>query len=84
MGRNDAEAEALVLWPLDVKSSLIEKVPDAGKDLEQKGKRASEDKMAGWHHRFKGRDLGQTLRDSGGQRSLVCYNPWGHKELDTT
>ena len=26
----------------------------------------------------------QTLGDSEGQRSLVCYSPWGHKELDTT
>ena len=24
------------------------------------------------------------LRDSEGQGSLVCYSPWGHKELDTT
>ena len=22
--------------------------------------------------------------DSGRQGSLACYNPWGHKELDTT
>ena len=22
------------------------------------------------------------LWNSGGQRSLVCYSPWGHKELD--
>ena len=21
----------------------------------------------------------QTLGDSGGQKSLVCYSPWGHK-----
>ena len=26
----------------------------------------------------------QTLGDSGGQRSLACYCPWGHKESDTT
>ena len=25
----------------------------------------------------------QTLRDSGGQRSLACCRPWGHKKLDT-
>ena len=25
----------------------------------------------------------QTLGDSGGKRSLVCYNPWGHRESDT-
>ena len=32
IGRTDAEAEAPVLWLLDVKSLLIEKDPDAGKD----------------------------------------------------
>ena len=31
-GRTDAEAEAPILWPLDVKSLLIRKDPDAGKD----------------------------------------------------
>ena len=31
-GRTDAEAEAPILWPLDVKSQLIGKDPDAGKD----------------------------------------------------
>ena len=32
IGRTDAEAEALILWPPDVKSQLIGKDPDAGKD----------------------------------------------------
>ena len=32
IGRIDAEAEALILWPLDMKSQLTGKVPDAGKD----------------------------------------------------
>ena len=32
IGRTDAEAEALILWPSDVKSRLIGKDPDAGKD----------------------------------------------------
>ena len=36
IGRNDAEAP--ILWPLDVKSQLIEKDPDAGKDWEQEEK----------------------------------------------
>ena len=42
-GRTDAEAESPILWPPDVKSWLIEKGPDAGKDwrLEEKG--AAED-----------------------------------------
>ena len=24
------------------------------------------------------------LEDSGGPQSLLCYSPWGHKELDMT
>ena len=36
--RTDAEAEALILWPLDVKSWLIRKDPDAGKDWRQEDK----------------------------------------------
>ena len=31
-GRTDAEVEAPILWPPDVKSQLIGKGPDAGKD----------------------------------------------------
>ena len=32
IGRTDAEGEAPILWPPDVKSQLIGKDPDAGKD----------------------------------------------------
>ena len=32
IGRADAEAETLVLWPADAKNELIGKDPDAGKD----------------------------------------------------
>ena len=32
IGRTDAETEAPILWPPDVKSQLIGKDPDAGKD----------------------------------------------------
>ena len=32
MGRTDAEHEVSILWLPDVKSQLIEKDPDAGKD----------------------------------------------------
>ena len=38
IGRTDAEAEAPILWPPDVKSCLIGKDPDAGKDLGQEEK----------------------------------------------
>ena len=43
IGRTDAEAEALILWPPDVKSLLIEKDPDAGKDWKEQEKREAED-----------------------------------------
>ena len=45
IGRVDAEAEALILWPLDVKSQLIGKDPDAGKDWGQEEKGEAGDKM---------------------------------------
>ena len=44
--RNDAEAETPVLWPPHVKSWLIGKDPDAGKDWGQE-KGMTEDEMAG-------------------------------------
>ena len=46
----DAEVEAPILWPLDVKSRLNVKDPDDGKDGGQEEKGMTEDKMAGWHH----------------------------------
>ena len=45
IGRTDAETEAPILWPPDVKSRLIGKDPDAGKDWRQKEKGAAEDEM---------------------------------------
>ena len=48
----------------------------------EKQKRASEDEMAGWHHRCNGHEFGQTLGDGEGQRGLVCCSPWGCKESD--
>ena len=46
IGRTDAEAEAPILWPPNVKSQLTGKDPDAGKDRKQKEKGVAEDKMA--------------------------------------
>ena len=37
-GRTDAEAEAPILWPPDMKNWLTGKDPDAGKDSKQKEK----------------------------------------------
>ena len=42
MGRTDAEAEAPILWPPDVKSQLIGKDPDVGKDRGQEEKGVTE------------------------------------------
>ena len=44
-GRIDAEAKSLTFWPPDVKSWLIGKDPDAGKEQKQKQKRGAEDEM---------------------------------------
>ena len=46
LGRTDTEAEAPILWPLEVKNSLIGKDPDAGKDLRWEEKGMIEDEMA--------------------------------------
>ena len=83
IGRTDAKAEAPILWPLDAKSQLIKKEPDAGKDWGQE-KGATEDKMVGWHHQLNGHEFEQTLGDSGGQESLACCSPRGPKESDMT
>ena len=52
IGRTDAGAETLILWPPDVKNWLIEKDPDAGKDWKQKKKGTTEDDMFGWYHQL--------------------------------
>ena len=49
-GRNDAKAEAPVLWPPHAKSWVTGKDSDAGKDWGQEEKGTTEDEMAVWHH----------------------------------
>ena len=53
-GRNDAKAETPVLWPPHVKSLLIGKDSDAGRDWGAGGEGKTEDEMAGWHHQLNG------------------------------
>ena len=84
IGRTDAEAKGPVLWPPDVKSQVIGKDPDAGKDWGQEQKGTTEDEMVELHHWLNGHEFEQVLGDSEGQRSLACCSPWGHKELETT
>ena len=59
-GRTDAESQTPILWPPDVKSRLIGKDPDAGKDWRQKEKGMTEDEMVGWHHQLNGHESEQT------------------------
>ena len=83
-GKNDAKAEAPVLWPSHVKSWLIGKDCDAGRDCGQEEKGTTEDEMAGWHHWLDGRESEWTPGDGDGQGGLASCDSWGRKESDTT
>ena len=79
IGRTDAESEAPMLWPPDVKNLLIRKDLDAMKDWRQAKKGMREDEMVGWHHQLNGLELEQALGNGKGQGSLECYSPWSAK-----
>ena len=83
-GRNDAKAEHPVLWPPHVKSWLIGKDSDAGRDWGQEEKGTTEDEMAGWHHWLNGCESEWTPAVGDGQGGLTCCDSWGHKESDRT
>ena len=83
-GRNDAKAESPVLWPPHVKSWLVGKDPDGGRDWGQEEKGMTEDEMAGWHHRLDGHEFEWTLGIGDGQGGLACWDSWGRTESDTT
>ena len=84
IGRTNAEAEAPILCPPDVKADSLEKTLMLGK-IEGRKRR-------GWQRMSLldditasvGREFEQTLGDNEKQRSLVCCSPWGHKESDMT
>ena len=84
IGRTDVEAETPVLWPPHVKSWLIGKDPDAGKDWRQEEKGMTEVEMVGWHHWLNGHEYESALGGSEGQGSLACCSPLNHKESYTT
>ena len=79
IGRTDAEAESLILWPPDVKSEFIGRYPDTGNDWRQEEKGTTEDEIVGWYHWLNGCEFEQTLEDSEGQGSLTCCNSWCHQ-----
>ena len=76
IGRTDAEAEAPVLWPPDVKR------PDAGKDWGQE-KGATEDEMVGWNHWLNGHEFELTLGDNESQEVWHAAAHGGRKDSDT-
>ena len=84
IGRTDAEAETLILWPPHAKSWLIGKDSDAGRDWGQEERGTTEDEMAGWHHRLNAHEFGWTPGFGDGQGGLVCCDSCGLKESDMT
>ena len=65
-GRTDAEVKAPMLWPPDVKSQLVGKDPDIGKDWRWEEKGMTEGEMVGWHHRLDGPEFEQAPADGEG------------------
>ena len=82
IGRNDAEAEPPILWPLDVNSRLTRKDLATGNDWGQEEKQTTEEKMIGWHHQLSEHVFERTQGNSEGQGSLACCGPWGPRESD--
>ena len=81
IGRAGVEAEAPIHWATCVKWWLIEKDTDPGERLKaKKKKKRSEEQRMSWLDSI--RDSMSKLRDSWGQRSLVCYSPWDNNESD--
>ena len=82
IGRPDAKAETPILWPPHVKSWLIGKDSDAGRNWEQEEKGITEDEMAGWHHRLNAHESEWTPGVGDWQGGLACCSSWGCKESD--
>ena len=79
IGRINTEAETPILWPPDVKSWLIGKDPNGGKDWRWEEKGTTENEMVGWHHQLNGREFEYTPGVSDGQGGLEYCDSWGCK-----
>ena len=92
IARTDAEAEAPIPWPPDVKSQLIGKRPrciwkkhlSSLERLRAGGEAGGRELDVGWHHWLDGCESEWTLGVGDGQGGLVCCDSWDHKESDTT
>ena len=67
-----------------LRSRLIWRDPDAGKDWGQDEEGTTEDEMVGWHHRLNGHEFGWTPGVGDRQEDLACCSSWGCKESDMT
>ena len=83
IGRTDAEAETLILWPPDVKSWVTGKDPDAGKEWRQEEEGMREDEMVGWHHGLNGHESGQ-VQEMVKDRETWRAGVHGFAESDTS
>ena len=84
IGRSNAEAEAPILWPPDVKSWFTGKDPDAGNDWGREEKRATKNEMVVWHHwlnEHESEQLREIVKDREAWSTAVLG---GHKESDVT
>ena len=66
------------------KTDSLEKTVMLGKDWGQEGKGATEDEMAGRHHRLDGPESGWVPRLGDGQGGLACCSLWGREKSDMT
>ena len=71
IGRTDAEVEAPIPWPLDLKSWVLGMDPDAVKDWRQEEKEMTEDEMVGWHRWINGMSLSK-LQEMVKDREAWC------------
>ena len=81
--KTDAEDEAPTFGPPDVKSQLIGRDPDAGKDCWQKERR-QKDEMMRWHHQLNRHEVEETPQNTERQGSLFCCCTCNHKVSDMT
>ena len=63
---------------------LMQRTGSLGKTLmlEKIENGTTENKMVGWHHQLDGHEFEQAPGVGDGHGSLVCYSPWGCKELN--
>ena len=84
IGRTDAEAETPVLRLPDVKSWLIGKDPDTGRDPGQEEKGTTRMRWLDGITDLIDMSLSKLSGVGDGQGGLACCDSWGHKESDTT